>query len=259
MLTAYANRVVGAGDTVELLFTRSRTLSTQSLMSAVNTMTLVHDVLAAEAAGIAGVVLAASIDPGLDEAHSVARIPVVSSIESVLALSGFIGRKAGIVTIAGGDDAHAYARTSERNAIKYGCRDRLIADRPVRASKQTWREFYSSYSNAVSGDGDEFVSAFDATARELVRDGADVIVCGNQLFGGVLEHHGRLAHTSDGVPIIDNAAAGLKMLQTLVSLRKSVVLDVSRAGVFRSPAPEAMAGVTRLVSSLSDEIVRSGA
>ncbi len=56
-----------------------------------------------------------------------------------------------------------------------------------------------------------------------------------------------------------STAAGLKMLQTLVSLRKSVGLDVSRAGVFRSPAPEAMASVTKLVSTLADEIVRSGA
>ncbi len=263
LLTSYANRVVGTGDTVELLFTRSRTLSTQSLMSMVNAVTLVHDVLAAEAAGFDGVVLAASLDPGLEESRSVARIPVVGSIESALALCGFIGRKAGIVTIAGGEDDHSYtrsvARTIELNAIRYGCRDKLIAHRPVRALNQSWKEFYAGYSKAVSGDGDQFISAFDETARELVHDGADVIICGNQLFGAVLDHFGRLAYTSDNVPILDNAAAGLKTLQTLISLRNTVGLNVSRAGVFRSPALESMANVTKLLSTLSDGIVNSTA
>jgi Asp/Glu/hydantoin racemase len=248
--------VVGRGDTVELLFTRSRTLSTQSLRYVVNNIALAREVLAAEAAGFDGVMLAASVDPGLDESRSVARIPVVGSMESALALSQFIGRKAGIVTTPGGEEAQAYIRIIEQNAIRYGCRDKLIANRPVRTFNQSHAQFYSSFSKAVSGDADEFMSAFDATARELVRDGADVIICGNQLFGAVLE--GRLARTSDNVPIIDNAAAGLKMLQTLISLRNSIGLDVSRAGVFQAPTAESMKSVTELLSTLSDAIARSG-
>lgn len=257
LLTSYANRVVGPIDTVELLFTSSRTLSTQSLLSTVNTISLVHDVLMAEAAGMDGVMLAASIDPAVEESRSVANIPVVGSIESALALCGFIGGKAGIVTIAGGDDEHAYARKIEFNATKYGCRDKLIANRPVRALRHSWKEFYVAYSRAISGDGDEFVSLFDETARDLVKDGADVIICGNQLFGAVLDHFGRLTCTSNNVPILDNAAAGLKTLQTLASLRASVGLNVSRTGVFRSPAIDPPGNAMKLLSTLADGIVRS--
>ncbi len=219
-------------------------------------MALAQDVLAAQAAGIDGVMLAASVDPGLDEARSLARIPVVGSIEAGLAVSQFIGRKVGIVTTPGGESDQAYLRIIEQNAIRYGCRDKLIAHRPVRTFNQSWTEFYKSFSKAVSGDADEFMSAFDATACELVRDGADVIICGNQLFGAVLE--GRLGHTSNNAPIIDNAAVGLKMLQTLISLRTSIGLDVSRVGIFQSPAPDAMKATAALLATLSDQIAKSG-
>lgn len=255
VLTSYANRIVGPGDTVEVLFTRSRTLSTQTLRYVVNSVALAQDVLAAEAAGFDGVMLAASVDPGLDESRSVARIPVVGSIESALAVSQFIGRKVGIVTTPGGEDEGAYLRIIEQNVIRYGCRDKLIAHRPVRTFNQSHSQFYASFSKALSGDADEFMSAFDATACELVREGADVIICGNQLFGAVLE--GRLTYTSNNAPIIDNAAAGLKMLQTLVSLRNSVGLDVSRTGVFQAPTLESMKGTAALLSKLSEEIARS--
>ena len=255
LLETYANRIVGPSDSVELLFTRSRTLSTQTLMTVVNTITLVNDVLEAQAAGLDGVVLAASIDPGVYEARSIARIPVVGSIESALAISGFIGQKAGIVTIAGGADPASYARTIEQNASRYGCRDKLIANRPVRALDQSWQEFYRCYSDAVSGNGDAFLSAFDATARELVRDGADVVICGNQLFGAVLDHYGQLKCTSNNVPLIDNTAAGLKMLQVLNSLRMTTGLDISRAGVFQSPSHDSTENVARMLGTLSGGII----
>ena len=168
------------------------------------------------------------------------KIPVVGSVEAALALTGFIGRKAGIITISGADTVHAYAQLIEGNATKYGCRERLLAHRPVRALPSSWKDFYAMYSRAVDGDGDELLTSFDALARELVNDGADVVICGNQLFGAVLDKCGYTFLTDQGAPVIDNAAAGLKMLQMLRSMQLTLGLAKSEIGLFRGLPAEAM-------------------
>ena len=238
IIEAYSNRVLGGGDSVVLRFTDTPTLSTHSLLSTVNTLHLVADARRCEQEGIDGIMMAASIDPAVEQARSVCTIPVVGSIESALTLSGFVGRKAGIITISGADNEHAYARLIEENATKYGCRDRILAHRPVRPLPLPWRDFYDVYSRAVDGDGDELLTRFDDVARELVRDGADVIICGNQLYGAVLDNLGYRFVSAGGAPVIDNAAAGLKMLQTLRSLQQTSGLTKSEIGPFRS-APDA--------------------
>lgn len=230
----YANRVVGAGNSVELRFTTQPTLSTQSFLAAVNTLALVEDARNCERDGIDGIMMAASIDPAVEQARSICKIPVVGSIEAALALTGFIGRKAGIVTISGADAEHSYAQLIEENASKYGCRDRLLAHRPVRPLSLTWKDFYAAYSRAVDGDGDELLTKFDAVTREFVKDGADVIICGNQLYGAVLDKLGYSFVTEQGAPVIDNAAAGLKMLQVLRSLQQTSGLSKSEIGPFRA-------------------------
>jgi len=236
IIEEYANRVVGAGDRVELRFTQDPTLTTQPFRAVVNTLALVEDAKACEREGLDGILMAASIDPAVEPARSVCRIPVVGSIESVLALSGFLGRKAGIITISGADTDQAYANLIQDNASRYGCRDRLLPHRPVRALPGSWQDFYLGYSRAVDGDGDQFLSGFDALAREFARDGADIILCGCQLFGAVLDHLGYRFMTEQGMPVVDNVAAGLKMLQILRSLQTLVGLSKSEAGLFKAPS-----------------------
>lgn len=238
ILGDYANRVVGPAHSVALRFTQEPTLSAQPFLAAVNALALVEDARACEREGIDGIVMAASIDPAVDEARSMCRIPVVGSIESALALSAFVGRKAGIVTIAGAGSTQAYANLIEANATRYGCRERLITHRPVRPLPMSWQAFYACYSKAVDGDGDELVERFDTLATGLVEDGADVIICGNQLFGGVLENSGYRFVTPQGAPVIDNVAAALKMLEALRSLQLQTGLSRSEIGPFRS-LPEA--------------------
>ena len=238
LLEAYANLVVGPGTTVTLRFSRFTSLSTQPYLAAVHSILLAEEALECEREGFDGLLLGAATDSGLDEVRSIARIPVVASIESALRMSGFVGRKVGIVTIGGMDTQTAYSGAMVGNAIKYAQQDCLVRDRPVRPIPLSWTDFYAIFSAAVAGDGAAFLAAFDQVTSDFADAGAEVIVCGNQFFGGVLHHLGRRSLTTRGLPFIDNAAAGLQMLKSMVSLEQAIGLRKSSVGSFR-PAPKA--------------------
>ncbi len=163
-------------------------------------------------------------------------MPVVGITEAAMGMSGFFGRKAGIVTIQGASDPLSYTRLIESIITRYGCRARLLDHRPVRALHESMAEGYRLYSRAVDGDGAAFLASFDAVASELIADGADVIVCGNQLFGPMLHHLGRRSLSPGGVPVLCNAAAGLKSLQSLAAMSRGLGLKKSNVGVFHPPA-----------------------
>ena len=231
--STYAAAVVAPGTTVELRFSPRPTLSTQPVMSAVHNLSVTIDALACEARGYDGFMVAGSIDPGLDEARSAARFPVVGVLEAGLAFSSFVGRRVGIVTVPGVPDPLGIPRTIELNAIRYGYGERLIRNRPVRAIFSSHADFYRAYGDAVGGNGAEFLAAFDEACVALAADGAEAIVCGNQLFGPVLYQHGLRSKTASGIPYVCNTAAGLKALEALAALRGSIGLGKSELGIFR--------------------------
>lgn len=229
----YAAAVVEPGNTVEVRFSPQATLSTQPVMSAVHNLGVTIDALDCEARGYDGFMVAGSIDPGLDETRSVAKFPVVGVLEAGLAFSSYVGRRVGILTVPGVPDPLGLARTIELNAIRYGYGERLIPVRPVRTIFASHRDFYRAYGDAVGGNAAEFLEAFDAACVDFAADGAEAIVCGNQLFGPVLYQHGLRSKTPSGIPYVCNTAAGLKSLEALAALRASIGLTKSELGVFR--------------------------
>ena len=230
---AYTAAIVQPGTTVELRFTPEATLSSQPVMSAVHNLSVTIDALACEARGFAGFMVAGSIDPGLDEVRSVTHFPVVGVLEAGLAFSSFIGRRVGIVTVPGVPDPLGIPRTIELNARRYGYGDRLISNRPVRTIFSSHKDFYRAYGDAVGGNADEFLEHFDAACVALAADGAEAVVCGNQLFGPVLYQHGLRSKTKSGIPFVCNTAAGLKSLEALAALRETIGLQKSELGIFR--------------------------
>ena len=234
ILQEYADGVVGVGNQVELVFSDTSSLSTQTYLSTANAMITAKDILGREAGGLHGVILAGSIDPGLDEIRSSTLMPVVGLTEAALAVAGFVGRRVGIITVKGSHDPLSFARVIEGIACKYGCADRLLKNRPVRTIREGWEEGYRYLSQAIRGDGENFIKSFDNVAEEFLNDGADVIICGNQLFGPILHRLGRRSVALDGVPIVCNVAAALKAVQLLADLKGSVGLVKSNFGVFHA-------------------------
>jgi len=240
ILGDYAATVVGPEHQVELIFSRKPTLSTQTYLATVNAVITAQDILSRD---LDGVILAGSIDPGLDEIRSSTLTPVVGITEAAVAMAGFVGRRAGIITVKGTHDPFSFARIIEEIVHKYGCGDRLIRHHPVRPIRESWADGYRAYVEAMNGDGASFLKSFDETAREMIADGADVIISGNQLFGPLLHHLGRRSLTPEGVPVVCNVAAALKSVQTLAELKTSVGLVKSNLGVFHPPPAGALAAV----------------
>jgi allantoin racemase len=244
----YIARVASPGTTVELAFSRFGALSLHPYLCAVSNLLIAEEVAALQEKGFDAVLLGSSQDPGLDEARNIVDIPVVAAIESSLAFSTFLGRKAAILTIQGIDGERTYPRAMEGAAQKYGLRERLIAHRPVRTYPYANAEFWKVYTRALEGDGNDFLQAFDRVTAEMVNDGAEVIILGMEFTGALLHKLGRTMQTRDGIPCLDVAAVGIKNLESLVSLRRSSHLQKSQESVFRTaPAPllEAARGYQR--------------
>jgi allantoin racemase len=236
VLGGYADAMAGPADHVSLRFSEAPTLSTQTTLASVNAVLTAADVLVLQEQGVDGVLLAGSIDPGLDEARSAAGIPVVGITEAALAFSSFVGRRVGIVTVAGAADRLSFCRMIEEIAVRYGHAGRLVRHRPVRPLPGSWQDTYTAYDAALRGDGTAFLRAFDAVAETFIEDGADTIVCGNQLFGPLLHHLGRRSRTPSGVPVVCNIAAAVKALQALVSMTALTGLSPGAIGTF-GPGP----------------------
>lgn len=187
------------------------------MISLLNGAIMIEDIRRSIDEGADGVMVAPAGEPALDEARSAVDVPLVGSLEAGMALTQFLGRQVGVITIS-----EAYVTTITRNLRRYGLTDRLIDHRPIRHIAMEWR----AVAAALDGDAGPLLESFTTVADAMVADGADVIVAGGQIFGALLMHAG---WTPGPVPIVDIASAGLKTLESLVDLRTSVGLATSAA------------------------------
>ncbi len=215
----YAAKVARPGTEVELGFL-DRTAEAMLYPAAmlVNGALMIEDVRARAAAGADGVLVAATGEPGLLETRGAVDIPVVGSVEAGLAISQFLGARVGVVTIS-----RPYVEIVSRNIARHGHAARLAGPDAVRSISLSW----DAVAAALAGDADELMSTVVETVEGLARDGADVIVTGGQIFGALLAAAG---YEPGPVPIVDGAAAGLKLLESLLDLRAAT-------GLARTDAP----------------------
>lgn len=218
VVEAYAAKVARPDTVVELGFLdRTAEAVLYPAVGLLNGALVVEDVRARAAAGADAVLVAATGEPGLHEARSAVDIPVVGSVEAGLAVGQFIGARVGVITIN-----PPYTDIIRRNIRRYGHADRLVGPDAVRSFELSW----DAVAAALAGDPDRLVTPFEAVMEGLVRDGADVILGGGQIFGALLDH---LGYEPGPVPFVDGAAAGIKLLESLVDLRQSTGLRTTNA------------------------------
>ena len=215
---AYAAKVARPGTQVELGFLdRTAEAMLYPAVMLLNGAIMVEDIRARAAAGVDGVLVAATGEPGLHEARSAVEIPVVGSVEAGMVMSQLVGARAGVVTIN-----PPYTGIIERNLARYGLTERLAGHGMVRSFALSW----DAVADALAGDADGLMTPFLAAFDGLVRDGADVVVGGGQIFGALLAHVG---YELGPVPFVDGAAAGIKLLESLVDLRAATGLRTTDA------------------------------
>lgn len=219
-LADYAAKVVAPNTKVEFRFLNRSLQFGHPYHFLVNNVLLVEEVLKCQEEGFDAVVMAPAIDPGLDESRAAAKITVVGSLEAAMTISQFIGRRVGIVGVKAG-----YVTIIEQNMNRYGLRQRLIDNRPVRL----WEMDYKDVVQALNENGEKFISQFEKVAHELIAEGADVIVGACQFFGGIFNRLGYSGIIGRGIPYVDCSAAGLKMAEVMASLSASIGLKKSES------------------------------
>jgi len=236
---AYARSVVSPGTEVTIgWMSKAGSSYTSAYLSMLNDVHVVRDILDAQAGGYHAAMIGPHWDPGLYPAREAAGIPVAGPCESAMLVAQTLGKRFAVVTTSDG-----IVPFIERNIRLYGCEARAIARKPVRP----FGLGFDALIGALEGDGDEFLSRFTRAAKDCIDDGADVILAGGQLFGPVFTRHGYFTIPGTGVPVVEVAACGLRMAESLVALRRAVGLAKSEqpGSPFRTPDAKEIDSVLR--------------
>jgi allantoin racemase len=206
-----------------------------SFIDTLNAQSVLHAALKAEQDGFDAVLITCFGDPFLYQIRQAVSIPVVSLGESSMLLASMMGSKFGIVTIS------PYNIFEQEHIIaKYGLSHRYVGCRP---NPEPADEQPLALIDARRG-----IEAFKKVARELIADGAEIVIPGCGLLsptlrlapGAEAEYPAGLTEV-DGVPVMDVMGAALKMAETMVSLKRAGSSWISRKGLFARATEEALA------------------
>ncbi len=187
----------------------------------------VLEILAEEANGFDGAIVAAFGDPGLGEARELFDLPVVGLAEAGMLSACMLGRRFGIVTFA-----RALASWYRECVAWHGLEARCSGIRhPAEAP------------GAIGTVAEAQAERLVALARECVEDdGADVVV----LAGAPLAGLAASVRQAIPVPTVDCAVAAVRQVETLVALAPRAPV----AGAYGRPAPKPTIGLPEALAAV---------
>lgn len=172
--------------------------------------------LEADRQGYDAFVIGTSQDPGLREARTLARIPVLGYGETAFHMAAMTGHRFGVVGFI-----PELAEPIRENIVAAGLRDRLSGFHYVRGGQE-------SVVAALQGDAEQFLTDFRVAAREAIAAGAQVLVPGEGLPNEILWSSG--VQDVDGVPILDADGLLVSTAEFLVRLNDNGIMRRSRVG-----------------------------
>ncbi|MCL5734711.1 MAG: aspartate/glutamate racemase family protein [Actinobacteria bacterium] len=197
---------------------------------------ILYMIMQAERDGFDGVVINCYHDPSLLAARQAVDIPVAGFGESSMLLALTMGRKFGLFC-----PSPLGVPDFEDRVAQYGLKDRCVGVLPGYLP--------SADQEAALVDAHAAIEEFTAVARELISRGAEVIIPGCGLIapcvrfapGCEAEYPNGITEI-DGVPIMDLYGAAVKMVETLIALKRAGSPWISRKGVFARPSAKAFEG-----------------
>jgi len=185
---------------------------------------IINNIIQAEKEGYDGVAIGCFLDPGLHEAREVVDIPIVGMAETSLFFSCMYGRKFSIVTYV-----PPYTRKRYPQMISaYGLESRAAPMGKMNVA-------FESLTQAFKNPG-PVIDAFLKAAKEVVDQGAEVILSGCGLMNIVLAKNGVSEVKGTGVPILDTTGTLMKVAEAAIILNKVNGLKVSRMGYYEKPS-----------------------
>src|SRR5665213_1940163 len=169
-------------------------------------------------------------DPGLYEARSAVRIPVVGTGEATLHFAAQLGRRIGLVSID-----PVFEVWHHEQAARYGLGHRIVGIAGLGVVPE-------DFAAAFAGDAVAFarmLETFITCARPLVAQGAVVVVPAGGLPGLLLARERGL--TVGHAPVVNCAAARLKAAEMAVALHRLNGVEPSRGPSFALAPPRAIA------------------
>lgn len=197
-----------------------------SYLHSLSAKSIFHAVAQAEKEGFDAAMINCFGDPMLWDIRQAVNIPVVSTGESSMLLAITMGYKFGVVTISQ-HNIHEQKQT----IAKYGLSDRSAGVRPNPESGDEQPKALVDSRHAIE--------SFKKVARELIADGAEVIIPGCGLMSPALrlapgaekEYPNGLVEV-DGVPVVDVMGCTIKMAEMLVALKRAGSCWISRKGLY---------------------------
>jgi len=241
MIEMNLDRVKASGTQLEHRYVkhlRRATDSSKSFPMMLNQGDIVAEVVALAEDGVEAVLIACSGDPAVAEARAVVSIPVVGPMEAGIGLALGYGWKFGLLTV----QDRTWSTHLDQLIHAYRCEPRYVGMRKMHTPT---REIFTR------GFEEPALVVADLVARskELVDDGADVVLIGSGGLCTFASYHD-VSHLDNlDVPIMDTVSVGLKFAEMRASLQASLGMPAaSRAGWFERFSDEDVRRVTQLFS-----------
>ena len=164
---------------------------------------VLEEAIKGEKDGFDGIISYCFANPAVDACREAVDIPVLGSGEASMTLASAVGRKIGIVTIL----PNIVPLIRKQN-MEYINSSKLVSIRNANIPVV-----------GINDGSDEIFNKLYKEAKACIEeDGADTIVLGCTGFAGFAEKiSGELEKDGDRIPVIDPAAASLKMIEALVT------------------------------------------
>ena len=167
-------------------------------------------------------------DPLLREARQALEVPFIGPGETAMRLAAMMGRKFGVVSQ--GTRANW---TIEDNIRHYGLESHAL---PVRGLPVSYDEQQTGLLNAA-----EDIAGFLKVSRELIADGAEVLIPGCMLLDTALrlapgceKEYPNGVLEVDGVPVMNVMAFTIKVAEAFAAMKKAGLPWISRRLYYRS-------------------------
>jgi Asp/Glu/hydantoin racemase len=185
-----------------------------------NKVDVVNEMLELEREGADAVLVACSGDPGVSEARSLLRIPVVGPMEAAMGLALGYGWRFGIVTVA---DA-TWSAHMDQVVHQHGLTARYAGQRQLVTPTATIFTEGFERPELVRDD-------IAARAQEMVADGAEAILIGSAGLSTFASHFGISRIDEPLTPIFDVISIGFKVAELRAELMARMGLpEVGRGG-----------------------------
>ncbi len=229
-IRAHAAKLLGAGNEMVLHGQIAGTFPTNYPGGEVSQPLLFHlhglqwmlAALQAEQEGFDAYLICTVPDPMLWEIRTLLEIPVVGYGESAFQLACRLGRKFGILSFI-----ERMTPYFEEQVRLNGFSSRFAGVQPGAA---TFQDIVAGFANPGPA-----IDKIKADARELIRKGADAIVCGGMPLDILLATEG--INRIDDVPVIDGLAASITTAEQMVTLRAKAGMAPCRRGYHGAMAP----------------------